>query len=294
MSIETIAGQQILNGLVMGAIYACMALGLTLIYGVLDQVNFAHGEMYMIGSYTVMLLATRLGVPYLPAVVLGMAAVALLGLAFEHTMFRPLRGTPEINTIIASLGASILLINLAQVVFGPMPQPLPTPMATQTVNVMGFTTTVQRLVVILVTVIILAGLYYLIKFTRLGKAMRATAQDREVAELMGVEIGRIAQLTFAVGGAMAGLGGGLIAPIFLVQPDMGLIASQKAFVVVILGGMGNVIGAVSAAFFLGVVESLGAGFISSEYRDLIAFAMLILVLWLRPEGFLGRTAKKGG
>jgi branched-chain amino acid transport system permease protein len=167
-------------------------------------------------------------------------------------------------------------------------------MASRTVAFLGFTTTLQRLVVIAVTLVVIALLYYLIRRTRLGKAMRATAQDREIAELMGVEIGRIAQLTFIIGGALAALGGGLIAPIFLVQPDMGLLVSQKAFVVVILGGMGNVVGAVSAAFFLGVVESLGAGFISSEFRDLIAFGMLILVLWLRPEGFLGRTAKKGG
>ena len=294
MSTEAVIAQQVANGLVTGAIYACMALGLTLIYGVLDQVNFAHGEMYTLGAYMVLVAAMKLGVPYFGAILCGMAAVAALGYCFEHGVFRPLRGTPEFNTIIASLGVSIFLINLYQIVFTPVPQEIKTAMSTEVLGLGGVQTTLQRLLVILISLPTIGLLALFIKRTRIGKALRATAQDREIAELMGVDKNRMAEVTFIVGGALAGLAGGLIAPIFLIKPDMGLMAAQKAFVVVILGGMGNVLGAVSAGFFLGVVESLAAGFISSEYRDLYAFAMLILVLWVRPEGFLGKTAKKGG
>lgn len=294
MSLETLLGQQVLNGLVMGAIYACMALGLTLIYGILDQVNFAHGEMYMLGAYAVLVFASWLHLPYPLAILLGMVAIAILGFLFEHGIFRPLRGTPELNTIIASLGASIFLWNLALVVFGPIPQELKTSIAFQSVQIGPLSTSVQRLLVIFVSMGIIGILYLVIMRTRIGKAMRAASQDRDIAQLMGVDIGRIAELTFMVGGALAALAGGLIAPIFLVYPSMGLMAAQKAFVVVILGGMGNVLGAITAGFFLGVVESIAAGFVSSQLRDLFAFAILVLVLWIRPEGFFGRTAKKGG
>ena len=159
---------------------------------------------------------------------------------------------------------------------------------------LGVSLTLQRLLVLLISIVLIIALYLMIKKTRIGKAMRATAQDREVAALLGIDINRIAEVTFMVGGALAAAAGALIGPIFLLYPAMGLMACLKAFVVVILGGMGNVMGAVVAGFALGVIESLGAGFISSAYKDFFAFLVLILVLWARPEGILGKTAKKAG
>ncbi|HID86507.1 MAG TPA: branched-chain amino acid ABC transporter permease [Anaerolineae bacterium] len=287
-------GQQLLNGLVVGGIYAMMALGLTMIFGILDQVNFAHGEMYMLGAYATLFFAVSAGIPYPFAILLAMAAIAILGLLYEWLIFRPLRGTDPLNVIISSLGASIFLWNVALYLFGSTPRQLKIAFAEVVITLGGLSLTLQRLLVVVITLLLILILYFFIMRTRMGKAMRAMAQDREVASLMGVEINRVAEITFAIGGALAGAAGALIGPIFLIYPAMGLMAVQKAFAVVIVGGMGNVSGAIFAGFALGIVESLGAGFIASAYKHIIAFAILILALWLRPEGLFGRTARKGG
>lgn len=284
--------QQIVNGLVMGGVYALMALGLTLIFGILDQVNFAHGELYMIGAYAAFYFLDFLGLGYFIAMLMAMAIVAILGLFYEWILFRPIRGLGHLPAIISSLGASIFLWNLSLKLFGSTPRQMRTELSEVTLNLFGISLTVQRLLVICIAMILILLLYFMIKKTRLGKAMRATAQNPEMAALLGVDINRIAELTFLIGGALAGAAGSLIGPIFLIYPAMGLMACLKAFVVVILGGLGNVIGAVFAGLSLGVIESLGAGFISSAYKDFFAFIVLILVLWARPEGILGKTAKK--
>jgi len=286
--------QQAVNGLVMGGVYALMALGLTLIFGILDQVNFAHGELYMIGAYATFYFSEFLGGSYFFALIFAMVAVAFLGIFYEWLLFRPLRGMGHLPAIISSLGASIFLWNLGLQIFGSTPQQMRTGLSEITLSFGGISLTVQRLLVLCVALALIFFLYLMIMKTRMGKAMRATAQDPEVAALLGIDINRIAEMTFIIGGALAGGAGALIGPIFLIYPAMGLMACLKAFVVVILGGLGNVVGAVAAGFALGVIESLGAGFISSAYKDFFAFLVLILVLWARPEGILGKTAKKAG
>lgn len=286
--------QQVVNGLVMGGVYALIALGLTLIFGILDQVNFAHGELYMIGAYATFYFTGMLGGAYFFAMIFAMLAVAFLGLFYEWFLFRPLRGRGHLPAIICSLGASIFLWNLALHIFGSIPRQMRTDISEITINLWGISITVQRMLVLFVALVLILGLYFIIMKTRIGKAMRATAQDPEVAALLGININRIAEMTFIIGGALAAAAGALIGPIFLIYPAMGLMACLKAFVVVILGGLGNVMGAVIAGFGLGVIESLGAGFISSAYKDFFAFLVLILVLWVRPEGILGKTAKKAG
>ncbi len=286
--------QQAVNGLVMGGVYALMALGLTLIFGILDQVNFAHGELYMIGAYATFYFSDFLGGSYFFALIFAMVAVAFLGIFYEWLLFRPLRGMGHLPAIISSLGASIFLWNLGLQIFGSTPQQMRTGLSEITLSFGGISLTVQRLLVLCVALALIFLLYLMIMKTRMGKAMRATAQDPEVAALLGIDINRIAEMTFIIGGALAGAAGALIGPIFLIYPAMGLMACLKAFVVVILGGLGNVVGAVAAGFALGVIESLGAGFISSAYKDFFAFLVLILVLWARPEGILGKTAKKAG
>lgn len=294
MILTTELAQQALNGLVMGGVYALIALGLTLIFGILDQVNFAHGELYMIGAYATLYFSEFLGGIYSLSLISAMVAVASLGLLYEWLLFRPLRGKGHLPAIICSLGASIFLWNLSLLVFGSTPRQMRTRLSEITLSFLSISLTVQRLLVLLITLGLIIGLYLMIMKTRMGKAMRATAQDPEVAALLGIDINRIAEITFIIGGALAAAAGGLIGPIFLIYPAMGLMACLKAFVVVILGGLGNVVGAVIAGFALGVIESLGAGFISSAYKDAFAFLVLILVLWARPEGILGKTAKKVG
>lgn len=286
--------QQALNGLVMGGVYALIALGLTLIFGILDQANFAHGELYMIGAYATLYFSEFLGGSYYFALIFAMVAIAFLGLVYEWLLFRPLRGMGHLPAIISSLGASIFLWNLALLILGSTPRQMRTGLSEVTLTFLGISLTVQRLLVLFITIGLIICLYLTIMKTRMGKAMRATAQDPEVAALLGIDINRIAEVTFIIGGALAAAAGGLIGPIFLIYPAMGLMACLKAFVVVILGGLGNVVGAVIAGFALGVIESLGAGFISSAYKDAFAFLVLILVLWARPEGILGKTAKKVG
>jgi len=286
--------QQAVNGLVMGGVYALIALGLTLIFGILDQANFAHGELYMIGAYATFYFSEFLGGSYPLALIFAMVAVACLGIFYEWLLFRPLRGMGHLPAIISSLGASIFLWNLALLIFGSTPRQMRTGLSEITLTFLGISLTVQRLLVLLITLGLILCLYLMIMKTRMGKAMRATAQDPEVAALLGIDINRIAEMTFIIGGALAAAAGALIGPIFLIYPAMGLMACLKAFVVVILGGLGNVVGAVIAGFALGVIESLGAGFISSAYKDVFAFLVLILVLWARPEGILGKTAKKAG
>jgi branched-chain amino acid transport system permease protein len=287
--------QQAVNGLVMGGVYALIALGLTLIFGILDQANFAHGELYMIGAYATLYFSEFLGGGMYPlAVVFAMFSVAFIALFYEWLLFRPLRGKGHLPAIISSLGASIFLWNLGLIIFGSAPRQMRTGLSEVTVNFWGVSLTLQRLLVLVVALGLILCLYLVIMKTRMGRAMRATAQDPEVAALLGIDINRIAEATFIIGGALAAAAGALIGPIFLIYPAMGLMACLKAFVVVILGGLGNVMGAVIAGFALGVIESLGAGFIASAYKDFFAFLVLILVLWARPEGFLGKTAKKAG
>jgi branched-chain amino acid transport system permease protein len=248
----------------------------------------------MIGAYATLYFSEFLGGSYSLALIFAMVAVSFLGLLYEWLLFRPLRGMGHLPAIVSSLGASIFLWNLALLIFGSTPRQMRTGLSEITLNFWGISLTVQRLLVLLITLGLIICLYLMIMKTRMGKAMRATAQDPEVAALLGIDINRIAEITFIIGGALAAAAGALIGPIFLIYPAMGLMACLKAFVVVILGGLGNVVGAVIAGFALGVIESLGAGFISSAYKDVFAFLVLILVLWARPEGILGKTAKKAG
>jgi branched-chain amino acid transport system permease protein len=280
--------QQIVNGLIAGSIYALTAMGLTMIFGIMDIINFAHGEIYMLGAFLTYVFCVSVGFPYLLSLVMAMAAVAIIGIAVEKVTFKPLRNTPLMNTLLASLGLSIFLQNLALLIWGPDPRRIPSSYSTEIIEFLGISITMQRLLVIIVTVILFLFLYYFIQKTTIGKCMRATAQEPEGAALIGVDIDRVFWVTFAVGCALAAAAGSLIGVIFLVTPTMGIVPVLKAFIVVIVGGLGSFLGAVMAGFLLGVTESLMGGFISSAYMDVIAFAILILILLFRPSGLFGK------
>jgi branched-chain amino acid transport system permease protein len=217
-----------------------------------------------------------------------MAAVAILGVIFERAAFRPLRGSSPVNVMVGSLGLSILVQNAALLLWGADPQRLETPYLDLVISIWGLQITAQRLLVIVLAIAMIIVLTAIIKKTRLGKAMRSCAQDIEAAQWVGVNINRIAMATFIIGSALAAAAGAIVGPIFLVYPTMGLVPVLKSFVVVILGGMGNVPGAILGGYLVGIAENIATGFISPAYKDVIAFVILIVVLIIKPSGIFGR------
>lgn len=281
--------QQVVNGLVLGSTYTLIALGLTMIYGILGIVNWAHGELYMLGAFAGLFLVVNLNLPFIAGLLGAMVIMAVFGMIMERLVFRPLRHAPEMNMIIGTLGISIFLMNAAIVLFSPNPLRFPTEFSHSYLSFLGISITVQRLLVFVVTVILIAALSYLIKYTTIGKAMRACEQNPDAAKLMGISINQISLITCGIGAALAAAAGALVGPIFLVSPQMGLAAISKVFAVVILGGMGNVEGAIWASFILGLAESLTAGFISSYYKDVVTFFILIAVLIVKPQGIFSQN-----
>jgi branched-chain amino acid transport system permease protein len=279
----------ILNGLIIGGSYVLIALGLTLIFGILDAINLAHGEVYMLGAFALYYLAGAWGLNYWAALVLAVGAVAVVGIFIEKLAFRPLRKQPLLNTMLVSIALAILMQNLAMIFWGSEPKVVRTDMGEQVIHLGWVSLTVQRLLVLVVGAVLIIALHLVIEKTKIGKAMRAVAQDKDAASLMGISIDRVYTFTFAAGSALAAAAGALIAPIFQVFPTMGFVPFIKAFTVVILGGLGSVIGAIYAGFILGIAESLGAAYISTAYKDSFAFIILILVLLFKPSGIMGRS-----
>lgn len=303
--------QQILNGLVLGSVYALVALGYTMVYGVLGLINFAHGEVVMIGALST-LSASRLlnGVfPGLPGpVVLLFSTLAaipvcmLLGYAIERVAYRPLRRAPRLAPLITAIGVSILLQNIAMVVWGRGYHSFPAYVSTEPFQFFGATMTPVQVVIIAVAVVIMAGLMVLVHRTKLGRAMRATAENQSVAGLMGVDINAIISITFIIGSALAAVAGVMVAANYsIAHYYMGFALGLKAFTAAVLGGIGNLGGAMAGGLLLGVIESLGAGyigdltggFLGSNYQDVFAFFVLIIVLVFRPSGLMGeRVAER--
>ncbi len=283
--------QQIVNGVTIGAVYALIAVGLTLVFGILDVINFAHGEFYMLGAFLTYSLTVRLGVEYFLALALTIVGGALAGLIAERLTVRPLQGRHMFTVVLSTLGLSIFLQNGALLTWGPDPREIELAWGGRPIVIGGVVITMLRVAVIVTSALLIAALTWFIRRTIWGMAMRAVAKNRDAAALMGVPVRRVFALTFAVGTAMAGVAGGLLGAMFTIEPTMGEWAVVKAFCVVIMGGMGNVPGAVLGGLILGVAENLGAGFLpgGSSYKDGIGYAILIAVLLLRPQGLFGRA-----
>jgi branched-chain amino acid transport system permease protein len=295
--------QQVLNGLIIGSLYAMVALGYTMVYGILALINFAHGEIVMLGAMvavTVLTLMTGLGVPVPFALLLALVAAVtvcvLTGILMERVAYRPLRNAPRLAPLITAIGVSIILQNLAMIIWGRQYLSFPPVLDVQVYTWLGATVTNVQLMIVGVAALTMGGLLLLVHRTRLGRAMRATAQNREVAALMGVDTNRVIAATFAVGSALAAVAGLLIAAYYgIAHYNMGFTLGLKAFSAAVLGGIGNILGALLGGLLLGVIESLGAGyigdltggFLGSHYQDIFAFFILILVLIFRPSGLLG-------
>jgi branched-chain amino acid transport system permease protein len=287
------------SGLTRGSIYALIALGYTMVYGIIGLINFAHGEIYMIGAFTAYITASVLGMHGFPAAAVFILAVlaaaiwaAASGFTIERLAYRPLRHAPRLSPLISAIGMSIFLQNyvlLAQTPdFLAFPELIPAfELPEQLATVTGST----DLVILAITAAVMAGLTWLIKFTRLGTAMRATAQDRTMVLLLGISTDRVISATFVIGSALAALGGLLIAShVGQINVSIGFIAGIKAFTAAVLGGIGSVPGAVLGSFILGLTEAFAAGYVSSDYEDVFAFSLLVLILIFRPAGILGKAA----
>jgi len=279
-----------LHGLITGTMYAAVALGLTLTYGIMGILNFAHGEMLMVGSYVAYLLVTQYHASFAVAALGAMAAVAALAFIIERSTFRFAR-SEHLNGLVISLGLIAILQNSALAIWGADPLSIPPPFP-QIIELAGTGIGLQRLLATVITLILLAGLVLFLRLTSLGKAIRATAQNPAVASIFGIRVNRVISITFALGAALAALMGAFVGTIYTLTPFMGGLPALKAFVVVILGGLGSVGGAIVAGLLLGVVESFGGAFISSAFRDGFGFAMLIAVLLVRPWGLFGQRPER--
>jgi len=277
--------KQIVIGIQLGSQYVLVALGLTLIFGILDISHFAHGHMYMIGAYLLYILMVLGGVNYWLALIICMAALAVAGVIVERVIYRPLQGSPSINSFIAAIG---MILFLEALVRGIQPTSLNVPKPIdRTVTFLGITMEVQRLIVIAGAIIFIVLLQLFIKRTRLGTAIEAMAQDREGAALVGISVSRMSALTFAVATALAAAAAVLMAPVAYIAPEMGSVLVLKAFVIVVLGGLGSIKGAIFGGYLLGILEALAIAYISSAYKDVFAFGVLIIILAIRPTGLFG-------
>lgn len=288
----TVVLQQVVNGVTIGVVYALIAVGLTLVFGILDVINFAHGEFYMIGAFLTHALTVGLGLDYFVALLLTIGGGAVVGLVAERVTLRPLKDRHMFTVVLSTLGLSIFLQNGALLTFGPDPREIELAWGSRPLIIGGVVITFLRVAVLATGALLIAALTWFIRRTIWGMAMRAVATNRAAAALMGIPVDRIYALTFAIGAALAGVAGGLLGAMFTIEPSMGEWAVVKAFSVVIMGGMGNVPGAVLGGIILGVTESLGAGFLpgGTSYKDGIGYAILILVLLCRPQGLFGRAA----
>lgn len=285
--------QHLLNGLLLGGTYALLGIGLTLIFGLMNVVNFAHGEFYTLGAYATFAALALTGVNFVVAVLAAILLGVAVGAVAERVLLRPLRGESIDTTMLVMIGLWIILQNTELLVWGGVAKPIPHPFPTEPIGIGPVSVAPIRVFVLTAVVVLIVGSHLLIHRTRLGTAMRATFQDRETAALMGVDIAGIYTLTFAFGSGLAAAAGALLGPIFIVYPSMGDLASLKAFSVVILGGLGNFTGALLGGLLLGLAEELGAGYVSSGYRDAVGFVIIILVLLFRPAGLFARAERVG-
>jgi len=280
--------EQVVHGLTLGSLYAMVAAGLALMFGVVRLVNFAHGEFYMLGGYAFWYAYREMALPYPVAGLLATAAMSLFGLGYERTVIRAILPRSWHVQLIATLATSITLTNLAILVFGTQPKEVPTRLSSAVLDVAGVRVAWQRLLVLVAAVVVFAALEWFVKRTRLGRAMRAMSQNREACAVVGVDVQQVALATFGISAGLAGAAAALVSPLFNIFPDVGALLTLKAFAAVIVGGFGYVKGAVAAAFLIGVTESLAAGYVSYAYKDAIAFVVMVLVLLLRPQGLFGR------
>lgn len=283
--------QQLINGITLGSLYGLVAIGYTMVYGILRLINFAHGDLLMVATYAVIYAMALFALPWYLSFPLAVAATGVVGILLDRFAYKPLRDAPRISLLISAIGASFLLENLALVTVGGVPKPFPRPpLFDKVVDFYGVKVQVLTVYTPLTTIILLFGLLYIVKHTKVGKAMRAASRDFETTRLMGINLDRIIALTFLIGSSLAAAGGIMWAMKYpQVNPFMGIIPGLKAFIAAVLGGIGSIVGAVVGGFVLGIGEVLIVAIFPglAQYRDAFAFLVLILLLIFRPTGIMG-------
>jgi branched-chain amino acid transport system permease protein len=289
----TVVLQQGMNGIVMGSLYVLVALGLTLIYGVLVQINFAHADIVTIGAFAAYFFMHLFGGGYVAAIVFAFLVGALLGWVTNAAIFAPLRERgSELLPLIATIGFSVMLENAMLAWFGPIPYAFETPYSNDVIRLGGVFITVQNLLIIVVSTLTIGALYAFLKFTFLGKALRAVSQDRETAGLMGINPNQLIMLTFVIASALAGLGGAMLGSVLVLTPFAGTSVILKAFAIVIIGGFGNVEGTIIAGLLIGLIESYTTQFLNPGLIDIVVFALLLLMLAVRPTGLIAEKREE--
>lgn len=284
--------QQIINGLSLGAIYALIALGYTMVYGICKLINFAHGDIIMVGSYIAYVLLTN-GISLPVAIIVSVAGCVIVGVLIEKIAYKPLRDTSRISLLITAIGISYLLQNLCQLIMGVNPLTFPSIISIESLNLFGVTITGNMLVTLIISIILMIVIDLLVRKTKIGKAMRAVSEDREAASLMGININSIISITFAIGSALAAIAGILWAANYpQLKPTMGSLPGIKAFIAAVFGGIGIVPGAVLGGFLLGLIETMTKAYISTQFSDGIVFFILIVMLIFKPNGILGKNEKE--
>jgi branched-chain amino acid transport system permease protein len=294
--------QQLINGLTLGGVYAIIALGYTMVYGILELINFAHGEIYMLGAYlgiiflgiftTMGLTAASLPLALFLTIILSVFFCAAYGYTMEKVAYKPLRNAPRLSPLISAIGVSIFLQNYVMLTQSATDKVFPVRFGDQHIRFLNVDATYVQLMIIVVSAFIMLSLH-LFGRTRMGKAMRATAQDKTMSSLVGINVDSVISMTFIIGAGLAAVAGVMVAAYYgLVNYSIGYIAGIKAFAAAVLGGIGSIPGAMLGGIMLGLVESLGAAYISSEYKDAYAFIILLIILLIRPSGILGRHTEE--
>lgn len=282
--------QQLINGISLGSIYALIALGYTMVYGIIRLINFAHGDIYMVGAYAGFFATSVFKFSFIPALIFAMAIAALFGVIIERAAYRPLRNSPKIAALITAIGVSLLLENLGIYILGAQPRTFPDVFPLQKWNILGVILTNRQVIILGVALLLMFTLHYIIQYTKVGKAMRAASFDLDAAKLMGIDVDKIISYTFGIGSALAAAAGVLVGVYYnSIEPLMGILAGIKAFVAAVLGGIGSIPGAMLGGLILGLAEVSVVAIFSSTYRDAIAFTLLIVILLVRPSGLLGKN-----
>lgn len=284
---------QLINGLQIGSIYALIALGYTMVYGIVKLINFAHGDIIMVGAYAALLSMTSLGLPFPLAVVISMVVCIVVGVVIERVAYKPLRSSPRISSLITAIGVSLFLQNLAQTIFSATPKPFPAIFTVAPISVGSLNISFTTLLTIVLSLLLMALLQFVVRSTRTGKAMRAVSEDTGAAQLMGINVNTTISITFAIGCALAAIGAVLYCIAYpRVQPTMGSLPGLKAFIAAVLGGIGIIPGAMLGGLIMGVAESLTKGYISSSLADAVVYGILIIVLLVKPAGLLGKKTSE--
>lgn len=281
--------QQLINGLALGSVYALLALGYTMVYGIIQLINFAHGEIYMIGAFAGFYSSSKLNLPLLPTLLIAMLASALAGIIIEKIAYKPLRNSPKITLLITAIGVSLFLQNTMRLLVGSNPKPFPELIDAGAITIGSIQIQWKTILMFIVSALLVIILQFIVYKTKMGKAMRASSQDMEAASLMGINVNNTISLTFAIGSGLAGIAGVLVAISYpSITPYMGVMPGLKAFVAAVLGGIGSIPGALIGGLAVGILETLSKAYISTNFSDAIVFGMLIIILLIKPSGLLGK------